>query len=150
MNIFTKKSNVIKTICVAGVLIASPATFAGTADSTDTYKPETTNTQENTNTQTPGNADVNTVTSGTADIGTTDRTDSEFSTADGDMDNRLDRSEVDSINREALGDAGWDQEESFDQYDEDGNNYLDQDEYENYTSDLESDRENRAASVDEE
>lgn len=188
MNIFTKKSNVIKTICVAGVLIASPAAFAGTTDS-NTQTPGTTGTQQtdtttnrntgintpgntdattnrntgvntpgntdrttdrNTGINTPGQADTNTTTTGTIDTSTDDRSDSDFSTADSNMDDRLDRSEVDSINREALGDAGWDQEESFDQYDEDGNNYLDQEEYENYTADLESDQENRAASVDDE
>lgn len=80
-----------------------------------------------------------------------DRTQSgqqEFSDIDSDTDSRLTWSEVNSAHEQELGEAGWDQEQVFEEYDTDGDSYLDEDEYDEFTADLGNNRENRATSIE--
>lgn len=151
----------LATLFTAGLLIASQATVAEGSSAAGANASPTTGVETNTtgNASRGGNmgagaSDANSANMSGADTNRGDsisstnmqNNDAGFGDIDADGDERLGWSEINETHEQELGDAGWDQEQVFSEFDEDGDSYLNEEEYQAFTSGL-NDEQNRSASV---
>lgn len=156
----TQIAKSVAALCTTGLMMASQAAFAAGAGATGADSSNAGASPAGTSASRTGGMETNTTgnASRSGEMGNTgndnafsDATQNtgtaDFSSIDRDGDERLGWSEINETHDQELSDAGWDQEQVFEDYDENEDNYLDEDEYENFTAGLNEEQDQSVSAI---